>query len=167
MKALFILTTVLILVSMVGAEYSIDWHTIDGGGGTSTGGAYTLTGTIGQHDAGFSSAEQYEVLGGFWLQPIVDTDLDGVPDDVDNFPNTPNPGQEDVNQNGIGDVCECAAANLDGINPVDLNDFALLAHDWQKTGEALAGDTNNDGVVDIWDLMHLAQHWLSNCPQEP
>ena len=28
-------------------NYSIDWSTIDGGGGTSTGGVYTVSGTIG------------------------------------------------------------------------------------------------------------------------
>lgn len=32
-------------------SYSIDWFTIDGGGGTSTGGVYSVSGTIGQPDA--------------------------------------------------------------------------------------------------------------------
>lgn len=35
-----------------------------------------------------------------------DLDLDGVPDAQDNCVNVPNPGQEDVNKNGIGDACE-------------------------------------------------------------
>lgn len=59
------------------AQYSIDWHTIDGGGGTSTGGTYSLSGTIGQPDAdvvSLCSADggagcvnpTYEVTGGFW-----------------------------------------------------------------------------------------------------
>ncbi len=47
-------------------DYEIRWSTIDGGGGTSTGGPYTLRGTIGQPDAGDSAGEQYELLGGFW-----------------------------------------------------------------------------------------------------
>jgi len=46
--------------------YQIVWSTIDGGGGTSSGGQYVLTGTIGQPDASYSSGGQYEVLGGFW-----------------------------------------------------------------------------------------------------
>jgi len=45
--------------------YSIDWYSIDGGGGTSAGGAYTLTGTIGQPDAGKLSGGGFELTGGF------------------------------------------------------------------------------------------------------
>ena len=48
------------------AQYSIDWHTIDGGGGTSTGGVYSVTGTIGQPDAGRMSGGNYTIEGGFW-----------------------------------------------------------------------------------------------------
>ncbi len=46
--------------------YSIDWFTIDGGGGTSTGGVYSVSGTIGQPDAGRMSGGSYSVDGGFW-----------------------------------------------------------------------------------------------------
>jgi len=47
-------------------NYSIDWFTIDGGGGTSSGGAYSLSGTIGQPDAGRMSGGNFSVDGGFW-----------------------------------------------------------------------------------------------------
>jgi hypothetical protein len=48
-------------------QYSIDWSTIDGGGGTSTNGQYSLTGTIGQPDAGGTlSGGNYSLTGGFW-----------------------------------------------------------------------------------------------------
>src|SRR6185503_11802568 len=47
--------------------YSIDWSTIDGGGGTSTGGVYSISGTIGQPDAGPTmSGGNFSVDGGFW-----------------------------------------------------------------------------------------------------
>lgn len=68
-RLILVLGCALILVtgySVCFAEYSIEWHTIDGGGGTSSGGQYTLTGTIGQADAGNLAGGQYEVLGGFW-----------------------------------------------------------------------------------------------------
>src|SRR5882672_5841106 len=47
-------------------NYSIDWFTIDGGGGTSTGGVYSISGTIGQPDAGRLTGASYTLDGGFW-----------------------------------------------------------------------------------------------------
>lgn len=47
-------------------SYTITWGTVDGGGGTSTGGGYTLSGTIGQPDAGGLSGGSYTLIGGFW-----------------------------------------------------------------------------------------------------
>ena len=62
-----LLTMCVLLFSLPAlAEYELSWHTIDGGGGTSSGGPYVLTGTIGQPDAAWSSGGQYELLGGFW-----------------------------------------------------------------------------------------------------
>jgi hypothetical protein len=49
-----------------GGPYDLHWSTIDGGGGTSSGGQYVLTGTIGQPDAAYSAGGDYELLGGFW-----------------------------------------------------------------------------------------------------
>ncbi len=52
------------------AQSAINWHTIDGGGGTSTGGVYSVSGTIGQHEAGSAMTNgQYSVTGGFWALP--------------------------------------------------------------------------------------------------
>jgi len=61
----FIALTCLSLVS-VRAQYSIDWFAIDGGGGTSTGGVFAVSGTIGQPDAGEMSGGNYSLAGGFW-----------------------------------------------------------------------------------------------------
>ena len=53
-------------------SYSIDWHTIDSGGGTSTGGVYSVSVTIGQPDAGGPMTNgQYSVTGGFWALPTL------------------------------------------------------------------------------------------------
>ena len=48
--------------------YTIPWHTIDGGGGSSSGGNFALQGTIGQHDAGPEmTGGNYSVTGGYWV----------------------------------------------------------------------------------------------------
>jgi hypothetical protein len=46
--------------------YNIDWYSMDGGGGTSTGGVYSISGTIGQADAGRMSGGNFTIEGGFW-----------------------------------------------------------------------------------------------------
>ena len=56
----------LVLIATAFADYEMSRSTIDGGGGTSSGGQYIVSGTIGQHDAAYSEGEQYELLGGFW-----------------------------------------------------------------------------------------------------
>jgi hypothetical protein len=48
------------------AQYSVDWSTVDGGGGRSTGGVYSVSGTIGQPDAGRMSGGNFTLDGGFW-----------------------------------------------------------------------------------------------------
>ena len=56
-------------------NYSIDWYKISGGGGmNSTGGVYSVSGTIGQHDAGGPmTGGNYSVTGGFWALYAVQT----------------------------------------------------------------------------------------------
>lgn len=50
----------------------LSWHTIDGGGGTSTGGTFSISGTIGQCDAGMAlTGGSFGLVGGFWAAPAV------------------------------------------------------------------------------------------------
>jgi len=47
--------------------YSVDYYKIAGGGGTSTGGVYQVSGTLGQPDVAASmSGGIYSLTGGFW-----------------------------------------------------------------------------------------------------
>ncbi len=62
-----------VLVALLGltastavGQFAIDWSTADGGGGTSTGGVYTVSGTVGQPDAGTMAGGNYTLAGGFW-----------------------------------------------------------------------------------------------------
>jgi hypothetical protein len=56
-------------------QYSIDWYKVSGGGGSaSTGGVYSVSGTIGQHDAGGPmTGGNYSLTGGFWALYAVQT----------------------------------------------------------------------------------------------
>ena len=71
-KMIFLAGSVLMLAfsmrvyAQSGGPYELSWSTIDGGGGTSTGGPYVLTCTIGQPDAADSQGDGFIVLGGFW-----------------------------------------------------------------------------------------------------
>ena len=58
--------------------FSLDWSTVDGGGGASTGGAYAVRGTIGQPDAGTMSGGQFTLTGGFW-STVAAVQMPGAP----------------------------------------------------------------------------------------
>lgn len=64
--ALLLLPTAIVLAQS-GGGYNLEWNTIDSGGHTfSSGGVYSVGGTIGQPDAGSVSGENYTLAGGFW-----------------------------------------------------------------------------------------------------
>lgn len=110
-------------VAGLGPDYDLSWHTIDGGGVMfSTGGAFELSGTIGQPDAGTLAAGDFELTGGFWfaLAPG-DCNSDGGVTlfDYGDFESClSGPGA------GVPPGCACFDMNRDG--KIDLRDFAVL-----------------------------------------
>ena len=67
MKTIILILNLLVPGITFAQSYSIDWYKIAGGGGTSTGATYSVTGTIGQPDASSAmSGGNYSVTGGFW-----------------------------------------------------------------------------------------------------
>jgi len=77
MKRLYTFLLVLAVVALSGSAwasggsstqgYDLSWWTVDGGGGTADAGVYTLSGTVGQPDAGPAlEAGAYTLTGGFW-----------------------------------------------------------------------------------------------------
>jgi hypothetical protein len=61
-----------------------------------------------------------------------DSDIDGIPDDIDNCPNTPNPDQADSDGDGIGDVCDTSS----------ISDWTAYTRIWQ-TSYSGGGETYN------------------------
>lgn len=125
------------LVSTAGAQdFDLSWHTIDGGGGMfSTGGAFELSGTIGQPDAGPGatgmSGGTFELVGGFW-NPIIAI---------------PCPG------------------DLNGDRIVDIEDLAFVLSNFGIPGASYSdGDFDRDGIVDIEDVAFIISVYADVCP---
>jgi hypothetical protein len=71
--SLLILFLALTSSAQSGGTLAMPWSTINGGGGTSTGGVFAVSGTIGQPDAAAnaSSGGPFTLVGGFWSLPPV------------------------------------------------------------------------------------------------
>ena len=69
MKNMIPITAALLLITLAAQaqNYSIDWYKVSGGGGSSTGGTYQVSGSIGRHDAGGPmTGGNFSLTGGFW-----------------------------------------------------------------------------------------------------
>lgn len=125
------LVLLLILVSATvatrAATLDLSWYTIDGGGGTSTGGSFEVVGSIAQPDPGLLIGGTFELQGGYWTGAISDT---AIPTDCDRD------GDVDLDdyaqfatcllgpEKGLESGCACYDFDLDGDS--DLLDFTLL-----------------------------------------
>jgi hypothetical protein len=126
--------TVMLVVTAVSAQLAgsgpeINWYTIDGGGGTSTGGSFSLSGTIGQPDAGGpmtgGGPGGFSLTGGFW------------------------PGAEPIN--------DCPP-DTNNDNAVNVTDLLAVIGAW-GTCAGCPADINDDGFVNVTDLLAVIGAW--------
>lgn len=119
------LLTVSLTALAVAQDFSLDWHTFDGGGGYSAGGGFELEGTIGQPDTGFMSGGAFELDGGFWPGAVPscgclgDMNSDGARNgsDIQAF---------------VGCILNggsCACADVDDLSGVTMDDLDVFVTD--------------------------------------
>ncbi len=129
----YMIVMVLLCASLAYAGgFDLTWNTIDGGGATpSSGGAFELSGTIGQHDAGTMSGGDFTLQGGFWTSSaptcacLSDLNGDGQRDgsDIQGFVDC-------LTASGAN----CSCAELDGISGLDVGDVAVFVGDLLSGG---------------------------------
>ena len=93
--------------------------------------------------------------GGWMCGEPVDTDLDGIPDSEDNCPLVANPGQEDLDGDLIGDVCDDdrdgdGADNIADAFPDDPSEQS--DNDSDGIGDNADPDDDNDSFTDDDEL---------------
>ena len=117
---------------VLGQSYSIDWYKVAGGGGTSTGGTYEVSGTIGQHDAGGPmTGGNYSLTGGFWaLISVVQT-----------------PGAPTLYISHSGNTVTVYWQNVSGWNLVQSGNIATPMSDW--TASSSPTPTNGTNYLNL------------------
>jgi len=107
--------------------------------------------------AGYDVTNHPPRIDTFTWSAAGDLDGDGEPDITDNCPYDANPGQEDCDEDGMGDVC----AIRDG-HSTDLNGNGI-----PDECECL-GDLDGDGAVGFSDVLDVIAAWgpCAACPED-
>jgi len=131
------------------APFTIDRHTIDGGGGSSTGEDFLVSGTIGQLGATVTSltgtdenGDPFEITGGFWTIPATATGDCNADQRVDLTDFTP--------FYVAAETSGPAACDSECMLPADPSPVSCCCVDFNRDG--------NIDLLDFWRFQRLVQN---------
>ncbi|MFN8628466.1 MAG: hypothetical protein U0587_21165 [Candidatus Binatia bacterium] len=128
-----------------GGPYDLAWNTIDSGGATvSSGGAYTIGGTIGQHDAGQLNGQSYLLAGGFWGRVVAGTSPSPTP--------TPTPP-----------ACTGDCGGDVQVTVEDLLTMVNIALGNAPVRDCQRGDASGNNRITVDEILRAVNHGLNGC----
>ncbi len=137
-------------------EFRVDWWSVDGGGGTSADALFSVSGAIGQPDAGAMTDGVFTIAGGFW--PV---GLESVAPPVVAPAITQQPASQTVAAGATVTFSVVAAGT------------APLNYQWQKDGADLAGKTdstltlNNVQASEFGDYLVVVSNAAGSVSSQP
>jgi len=91
---------------------------------------------------------------------LKDDDNDGVANNYDNCPNTPNPNQKDIDKDKIGYDCDdCVDIDLDGYGNSGFSN-TCIEDNCPYTFNPDQEDEDKDGIGDVCEPLGFEDHWL-------
>ena len=117
-----------------------------------SGDMYTLDLVSGSVYTLFDSNISYIINGTEVILPSLDSDKDGVGDELDNCPSVPNPNQNNIDQDIFGDACD---SDMDGDGYSNAEEKEAGTKPWSPSSHPVSNiDIDGDGYIDLED----------NCP---
>ncbi len=117
--------------SATAGGFEIPWYTVDAGGGTSSGGGFVLSGTIGQPDPGDLAGGDFALRGGFWQPAAIG-----------------------------GPGCSDCPTDVDGNGETGAFDLANLLGAWGPVPpDSVCLDADENGFIEAFDLAVLLGAW--------
>jgi len=129
-------------------------------------GLYSINGGHYSEESGpfgpyYEAMKELEFLA---VDKISDADGDSIPDADDNCRLTYNPGQQDTDEDGYGNMCDC---DLDNDCVVGISDFLIFKDAWGSSPPTNPdADFDSDGGVGISDFLIFRSRYSDRCPFE-